>query len=182
MRKSLTTLMLLAALGSGPAAAQSLACIDQMGNQNTVSLTQQGHGNHFENYQHGNGTILTQSGSKNSALIYQICNQNTATGIQTGNMEAIIEQRGHGHKAEVSSNEVLSRGSRPVTVTQYGVGAKVEIRTVRYPRPGTDLAMGPCAHERSLANSNPGAPCTGAFSSSHPSVLIGECLTLKLSC
>jgi hypothetical protein len=138
MRRILFSLLVLSALGPVAAHGQSnTAYIDQIGDSNTVSVHQIGSDHHAKTYQDGtsNHILLNQSGLPNSALIRQTGIANTATFDQRGSEtlthtgpNAIINQRGVGHEATVSSTVKLSQ---PITVTQSGNGAKVAIRTTR---------------------------------------------------
>ncbi|UEM03308.1 hypothetical protein JL100_027260 [Skermanella mucosa] len=134
MRKLLFSALILAALGSGPAiAGSSSAYIDQIGRDNAVSITQNGSNNFFETRQRGqrNETSLLQSGSGNFAVVNQTGNRNQAAGLQTGTMAATITQNGNRHEATFSSNVTANPNAPPVTITQFGTGAKVSVRTIR---------------------------------------------------
>jgi hypothetical protein len=138
MRRILFSLLVLSALGPVAAHGQSnTAYIDQIGDSNTVSVHQNGSGHYAKTYQDGtsNYILLNQSGQPNSALIRQTGIANTATYDQRGSEtltqvgpNAIINQNGVGHAATVSSTVKLSQ---PITVTQFGNGGKVSIKTTR---------------------------------------------------
>jgi hypothetical protein len=134
MRKFLFSILILTALSSNPAVADSgsIAYIDQMGSNNRVSLTQQGTNNVIQTHQEGteNRIRVDQTKNKNYALVYQFGANNTATGTQTGKMQSIITQHGNGHVAEFSSN-VRGEQGKPITITQYGTGAKVSMQTFK---------------------------------------------------
>jgi hypothetical protein len=130
MRKSLLSLVLLAALGSSPALADSnIAYINQIGNNNGVSVSQDGLNQFARTYQDGNRNDIkiTQSGAPNRAEVTQYGNNNAITYKQVGS-GAVIKQQGFGHQATVVGNVKLSQ---PITVKQSGVGAKVAIVTTR---------------------------------------------------
>ncbi|WP_158047598.1 hypothetical protein [Skermanella pratensis] len=134
MRKFLFSALVLAALGSAPAVAGSgSAYIDQIGHGNAATVTQHGSNNFFETRQKGqrNETSLVQTGSGNFAVVNQTGSRNQATGFQAGSMAATITQTGSRHEAAFSSNVTADRNAPPVTITQFGTGAKVSVRTVR---------------------------------------------------
>jgi hypothetical protein len=133
MRRILFSLLVLSALGPVAAHGESNAAyIDQIGNHNEVTVSQDGFGHSIKTYQDGtkNQIIAKQSGDSYRAMITQQGQQNFVDYNQvSGN--AVITQQGHGHKASVVSNIPLPPGAQPITVTQFGNGATVSIKTTR---------------------------------------------------
>jgi hypothetical protein len=138
MRRILFSLLVLSAFGPVAAHGQSnTAYIDQIGNHNEVTVHQNGSGHYARTYQDGisNHIMLNQSDRPNSAVINQTGTGNWVSHDQRGGEtlpqiepNAIINQRGVGHAATVSSTVKLSQ---PITVTQFGNGARVAIKTTR---------------------------------------------------
>jgi hypothetical protein len=130
MRTFLFSLLLLTALGTGPAVADSnIAYIEQIGSNNAHNLLQDGSRHFAQTTQTGIGhtTTMKQYGIGNHATVEQGGgNSNIATVEQYGGVRARIVQTGTGNQA--TSYQAL--GTRPVTIHQNG-NAKVEIVTVR---------------------------------------------------
>jgi hypothetical protein len=133
MRRILFSLLVLSAFGPVAAHGESnVAYVDQIGNHNEVTVSQDGFGHWINTYQNGtkNEIIAKQSGDPDRATITQDGQHNFVNYNQvSGN--AIITQHGQGHQANVVSNVALPPGAQPITVTQFGNGGKVSIKTTR---------------------------------------------------
>lgn len=131
MRRILFSLLVLSALGPVAAHAQSNAAyIEQIGNHNEVTVSQDGFGHWIKTYQDGtkNEIVAKQSGDPFRATITQQGQQNFVNYNQvSGN--AVITQHGQGHKASVVSNVPLPPGAQPITVTQFGNRGEVKVVT-----------------------------------------------------